>query len=102
MLPSTSSIINRTVNTVTNAFVIGILLFITTFLMLLYRGLAVQFFVTLFADEYTKNIQSILSRVQYVIKSYIAGLLLEMIIIAVAYCSVFLFLGAEDTHYYLA
>ena len=95
MLPSTSSIINRTVNTVTNAFVIGILLFITTFLMLLYRGLIVQFFVTLFADDYTKNIHSILGRVQFVIKSYIAGLLLEMIIIAVAYCAVFFFLGLK-------
>jgi predicted PurR-regulated permease PerM len=95
MLPSTSSIINQTVNTVTNAFIIGILLFITTFLMLLYRGLIVQFFVTLFADEYTKNINAILSRVQFVIRSYIVGLLLEMIIIAVAYCSVFFFLGLK-------
>jgi len=61
----------------------------------LYRGLIVQFFVTLFADEYTKNIHSILDRIQFVIRSYIAGLLLEMIIIAVAYCSVFFFLGVK-------
>lgn len=95
MLPSTSSIINQTVNTVTNAFIIGILLFITTFLMLLYRGLIVQFFVMLFADDYTKNIHSILGRIQFVIRSYLAGLLLEMIIIAVAYCAVFFFLGVK-------
>jgi len=61
----------------------------------LYRGLIVKFFVMLFADEYTKNIHSILNRIQFVIRSYIAGLLLEMIIIAVAYCAVFFFLGVK-------
>lgn len=95
MLPSTSSIINRTVNTVTNVFFLGILLFITTFLLLLYRGLIAQFFVLLFADEYTKNIHAILNRIQFVIRSYIAGLLLEMIIIAIAYCAVFFLLGLK-------
>jgi len=95
MLPSTSSIINQTVTTVTNVFFLGIILFITTFLILLYRGLIVKFFVMLFADEYTKNIHSILNRIQFVIRSYIAGLLLEMIIIAVAYCAVFFFLGVK-------
>jgi len=95
MLPSTSSIINRTVNTVTNVFFLGILLFITTFLLLLYRGLIVQFFVLLFADEYTKNIHAILNRIQFVIRSYLAGLLMEMIIIAIAYCAVFFFLGLK-------
>lgn len=95
VVPSTSSIINRTVNTVTNLFFLGIILFITTFLLLLYRGLIVQFFVILFADEYSKNIHSVFSRIQFVIKSYIIGLLIEMIIIAIAYCSVMFFLGVK-------
>jgi predicted PurR-regulated permease PerM len=95
VVPSTSSIINRTVNTVTNLFFLGIILFITTFLLLLYRGLIVQFFITLFADEYSKNIHSVFSRIQFVIKSYIIGLLIEMIIIAIAYCAVMFFLGVK-------
>jgi predicted PurR-regulated permease PerM len=73
----------------------GILLFITTFLLLLYRRLIVQFFIALFAEEYTKSIHSIFDRIQFVVRSYIVGLLIEMIIIAVAYCSVFLFLGVK-------
>jgi predicted PurR-regulated permease PerM len=95
ILPSTSSIINQTVTTVTNVFFLGIILFITTFLLLLYRGLIVKFFVMLCADEYTGNIHTILNRIQVVIRSYIVGLLVEMIIIAIAYCSVFLFLGVR-------
>jgi predicted PurR-regulated permease PerM len=95
MLPSTSSLINQTLTTVTNFVFLGILLFITTFLMLLYRRLIVQFFTMLFADEYLKNIHSIFDRIQIVVRSYIVALLIEMIIIATAYCSVFLFLGVK-------
>lgn len=95
MLPSTSSLINQTLTTVTNFVFLGILLFITTFLMLLYRRLIVQFFTMLFADEYLKNIHSIFDRVQVVVRSYIVALLIEMIIVAAAYCSVFLFLGVK-------
>jgi predicted PurR-regulated permease PerM len=95
MLPSTSSIINQTVTTVTNFVFLGILLFITTFLLLLYRRLIVQFFIMLFADEYSKNINSIFDRIQIVVRSYIVALLIEMVIIAAAYCSVFFFLGVK-------
>jgi predicted PurR-regulated permease PerM len=95
ILPSTSSIINQTVTTVTNVFFLGIILFITTFLLLLYRGLILKFFVMLFSDEYTANIHTVLNRIQVVIRSYIVGLLVEMIIIAIAYCSAFLFLGVR-------
>lgn len=95
MLPSTSSIINQTVTTVTNFVFLGILLFITTFLLLLYRGLIVKFFIMLFADEYSKNINSIFDRIQIVVRSYIVALLIEMVIIAAAYCSVFFLLGVK-------
>jgi predicted PurR-regulated permease PerM len=95
ILPSTSSLINQTLTTVTNFVFLGILLFITTFLLLLYRRLIVQFFIMMFADEYSKNIHSIFDRIQIVVRSYIVALLIEMIIIAAAYCSVFFFLGVK-------
>jgi predicted PurR-regulated permease PerM len=95
ILPSTSSIINTTVNTVTSLLFIGILIAITTFLILLYRGLIVSFFVALLAEEYTSNINNVFSRIQFVIRSYIVGLLTEMIIIAVAYCAVLFVLGVK-------
>lgn len=95
ILPSTSSIINQTVTTVTSLFFIAILLFITTFLLLLYRGLIVSFFMNLFADEYSKNITNVFSKIQFVIRGYIIGLLIEMIIVATAYCAAFLLLGVK-------
>lgn len=95
MLPSTSSIINQTVTTVTSLLFLGIILFITTFLLLLYRGLVVAFFMNLFADGYAKNINNVFSKTQLVIQGYIVGLLIEMIIVAAAYAAVFFFLGVK-------
>jgi predicted PurR-regulated permease PerM len=93
ILPPTSVIINQTVTTVTNLFFIGILIFITTFLLLLYRGLILSFFMNLFADAYSKNIATVFSKIQFVIRGYIIGLLIEMIIVAAAYSAAFLILG---------
>jgi len=95
IIPSTSSIVNTTVNTVTGFIFIGILVFITTFLLLLYRGLILKFFVALFADQYTGSIYNIFSKTKFVIRGYIVGLFIEMVIIAAANCSVFFLLGVK-------
>ncbi len=95
IIPSTSSIVNTTVNTVTGIIFVGIMIFITTFLLLLYRGLILQFFTMLFADEYTERIYSIFSKTKYVIRGYIVGLFIEMLIVAAANCSIFFLLGVK-------
>ncbi|HUQ65189.1 MAG TPA: AI-2E family transporter [Flavitalea sp.] len=95
VLPSTSSIVNQTFTTVTNLFFIGIIIFIITFLLLLYRGLILLFFIKLFDEKYTEKINVIFSKIRFVTKSYIVGLLIEMIIVAVAYCGVLFFLGVK-------
>jgi predicted PurR-regulated permease PerM len=95
LVPSTSSIVNTTVNTVTGFIFIGIMVFITTFLLLLYRGLIVLFFLNLFADQYKNSIYSIFDKTRYIIRSYIVGLFIEMLIIAGAYCALFFILGIK-------
>ena len=95
ILPSTSAIVNTTVTTVTNFFFLGIVVFITTFLLLLYRGLIVLFFTSLFAKEYTERIHGIFSKTRYVIRSYIVGLCIEMIVVAIAYCTALFIIGVK-------
>jgi predicted PurR-regulated permease PerM len=95
VVPSTSSIVNRTVNTVTGIIFIGIMIFITTFLLLLYRGLIVLFFTSLFSAEYTERIHHIFSKTRFIIRGYIVGLFIEMIIVAAANCAAFFFLGVK-------
>lgn len=95
VLPSTSSIINTTVSTVTSVFFIGVVIFITTFLLLFYRGLIVLFFTSFFAKEYTERIHGIFSRIRFVIRSYIVGLFIEMVIVAIAYSTALFIIGVK-------
>ena len=95
VLPSTSAIVNTTVTTVTGLFFIGIIIFITTFLLLLYRALIVSFFVSLFSEKYTERIHLIFDKTRFVVRSYLVGLVIEMLIVAVAYCSVLFALGVK-------
>jgi len=93
LLPKTSYMVNRTLTLGSVFLFAGILLLITTFLLLLYRSLIVGFFTTLFAEEHTPLIRRLFERIQYVIRSYIAGLLIEMGIVAVAFFAALFLLG---------
>ena len=95
VIPSTYSIINTTVTTVTNVFFVSIVIFITTFLLLLYRSLIVLFFTSLFAAQYTERIHDMFSKTRFVIRSYIVGLFIEMIIVAAAYCLGLFIIGVK-------
>ena len=95
VIPSTSSIVNSTVNTVTGMVFVGIMVFIITFLLLLYRRLILLFSVSLFSPTYTGQITNVFARTQVMIRSYITGLLIEMVIIAVANTSVLFILGVR-------
>jgi predicted PurR-regulated permease PerM len=95
VLPKTSALVNTAITTVGDAFLIGIIVFLQTFLLLLYRSLIMKFFISLFADELSPRIFSIADRTRYVIRSYIVGLFIEMVVVAIAYCGVLFILGVK-------
>lgn len=94
-LPSTSYIINTTVNTVSSAIFITIIIFIYTFLLLLYRSLIVTFLIRLFTQEHSERIYRIIGKIRYVIKGYITGLFIEMLVVATLNCTAFFILGVK-------
>ena len=95
VIPKTSYIVNTALTTVSTMLFVSIMIMILTFLFLLYRGLIVRFFVTLFAEEHSGVIYGMFNKIRFVVRSYITGLFIEMAIIAVAYCSVLFFLGVK-------
>ncbi|RYF86805.1 MAG: AI-2E family transporter, partial [Chitinophagaceae bacterium] len=95
VLPKTSALVNTAITTVSDAFLIGIIIFLQTFLLLLYRGLIVRFFISLFAEEFSPRIFNIVDRTRYVIRSYIVGIFIEMVAVAVAYCGALFILGVK-------
>lgn len=94
-VPSTSSIVNTTVTTVSSLIFHVIIVFIYAFLMLLYRSLIVLFLIRLFKNQHTEKIYRVLTNIHFMIKSYIVGLFIEMLVVATLNCTAFFILGVR-------
>ena len=94
-LTSTPSIVGSTVATVSSTLIYLVLTCIYTFLFLLYRSLIVRFFVKSFHEDHSEVVMGILVKTRFVIKSYIAGLFIEMIVVALMNCIGFFALGVK-------
>ena len=77
--PSTSYIIN-TITSVSGTVFMSIIIAIYTFLLLMYRGLIVQFLISLFRKQNSEVVYGIVTKTRYVIRSYIVGLFIEMLV----------------------
>jgi predicted PurR-regulated permease PerM len=95
VLPNTSVLVNTALTTVSDAFLVGTIVFLQTFLLLIYRSLIMKFFISLFADDFSPRIYNIMDRIRYVIRSYIVGLSIEMVAVAFAYCGALFILGVK-------
>jgi predicted PurR-regulated permease PerM len=70
------------VSTITNGVMYMILIPIYTFLILNYRSLLLGFFLKLVAKKDIESLQEIVTKIKSVIRSYITGLLIEVVIVA--------------------
>jgi putative permease len=61
-----------------------VFILIDSFFLLYYRRLIIRFLVSVFRDENSNVVYSIIAQIQYRIRQYILGLLLEMVIVATA------------------
>ncbi len=87
---SATGILNSAVNSAATTFmgiaetlILTIFFFIFTFFILQYRGLLMHFVVELFDREHNDKVQIVVARIRSLINSYVVGLLIEMIVIAV-------------------
>ena len=78
-----------------NMLVLITLLPIYTFLLLYYRGLIKQFLIDVFSNTPKKRVAEIIEESRSVIQFYMAGLIIEMIIVAVINAVGFLILGIK-------
>jgi predicted PurR-regulated permease PerM len=92
MSPDTA-IVGATVLSLSSVLLFLLFTFIYTFFFLLYRGLIMKFLESVFLDENKKTVHDIIGQVQYMIRKYIVGLLIEMAIIAGAVSAAFSVMG---------
>ena len=81
--------------TAASALILAFLLPIYTFLILYYRDLIKNFFVSIFSDKHRASVEEVLSESRVIIQSYMVGLLIEMAIVAALNTAGFLIIGID-------
>jgi predicted PurR-regulated permease PerM len=94
-LTSAPALVGTTVSKVSSVLIYTILIIIYTFLLLLYRRLITNFCISVFHNKYGDNVREVLSRIRFVIKNYVAGLVIETLIVAIMNCIGFLIVGVK-------
>ena len=94
-LASSSTVVGATVLSLSSILLFLVFTFIYTFFFLLYRTLIMKFLVSVFLEENKKLVHDIIEQVQYIIRKYIIGLLIQMGVIALAVSIIFWALGIK-------
>ncbi|MEO8712285.1 MAG: AI-2E family transporter [Parafilimonas sp.] len=79
---SGTSVIGSTLLSVSSILLYTVLTLIYSFFLLLYRSVLLKFLIALVNDESNNVVYDVMSNIQLVIRKYILGLLLEMLIVA--------------------
>ncbi|MEO5685176.1 MAG: AI-2E family transporter [Chitinophagaceae bacterium] len=95
LLDSGTVVVGTTLVSVSSIILFLVFTFIYTFLFLVYRSLIMKFFIAVFMEENKTVVHDILEQVQYIIRKYITGLLLEMAIVATVTAIVFSIMGVK-------
>jgi predicted PurR-regulated permease PerM len=85
--------IGQTLNTVLGMISVLVLIPIYVFLFLFYKPLILNFFYEVFDDENSEQVADILQETKSAVQSYIVGLMIEMVIIAVLNSVALLIIG---------
>ncbi len=92
---STTTAIGITVLTASSILLFWVFAIIDTFFLLIYRRLLLQFLIYVFKKENAIAVFEVVERIKYIITKYITGLLLEMMVVSTASCTVFLIGGVK-------
>ena len=92
---SDAAVVGTTLLSLSSILLFLVFTFIYTFLFLLYRKLIMKFMESVFLDQNKAVVHEILEEVQFIIRKYIIGLLIEMGIVATAVSVAFSIMGVQ-------
>jgi len=95
VVASGGSVVGATLLSLSGMLLFLVFTFIYTFFFLLYRKLIMRFLESVFTEENKKTVHDIIEKVQFIIRKYIIGLLIEMAIVATVVSVTFMFLGVK-------
>ena len=94
-MSNSKAMLGQTVGTVFGTVAVIFLLPVYIFLLLFYKALILNFLYEVFAEENTKQVGEILNQTKTAIQSYMVGLLLEALIVAVLNSAALMILGVN-------
>lgn len=82
-IATSATVLGATLLTVSSTFLFLFFLLLFTFFLLNYRGVLFNFLSAVFAEKHQQKVSEIVRQVQYIIKKYITGLFLQMLIVTI-------------------
>jgi len=95
IMASGTAVVTATLLSLSSLLLFFVFVFIYTFFFLLYRRLIMKFLVSVFLDQNKSVVHDIIEQVQYIIRKYIIGLFIEMVIVAAAVSIIFWIFGIK-------
>lgn len=92
---NSKAIVGQTVGTALGTLTVIFLLPVYIFLLLFYKKLILNFLYEVFSEENTKQVGDILNQTKTAIQSYMVGLLLEALIVAILNSAALMILGID-------
>ncbi|MVT12170.1 AI-2E family transporter [Chitinophaga tropicalis] len=94
-LGSAATFLSSTLLSLSSLLIFIVFVLLYTFFFLLYRSLLVTFLVRLFKEKHRDKLQDVILQTQFIIKGYVSGLMIEMIVVAFVNCAMFWILGIK-------
>jgi putative permease len=95
LMASGSSVVTTTLGAVSSLMLFYSFILIFTFLVLLYRRILLRFLVAAFRDDNSPIVYDIVTNIQNILRKYILGLLLEMVVVSTLASTAFLLIGIK-------
>lgn len=94
-LSTGTTLLSKTLMSLSSLFLLLLFSFLYTFFILFHRRLIVRFLVNSFKENYSPVVYEIVYQIQYIIKRYVVGLFLQMLIVTILACLAFYFIGVK-------
>jgi predicted PurR-regulated permease PerM len=89
VLASGTTVVGATIVSISSLFLFLLFTFIYTFFFLTYRRLIMTFLIAVFLEENSLVVHDIVENVQNILRKYIFGLFIEMVIVSTVVCIAF-------------
>lgn len=95
MLSSSTVVISATVVSLSSTIIFLVFTFIYTFFILFYRRHIVNFLNAVFKEEHLDTVNDALEQIQYIIRNYLVGIMIQIAVVSTITCLVFWALGIK-------